>query len=474
MIVRLRTLWLAALLAALTVPAQAHFIWLSVEPGSDGKPEARVWFGEDPSPGAEHLAPKVAHTKVRAGAGDLATDVELKAVTGDGLGEWIGKLPNAHGSVQLEATCDYGTYGHGGTSTLVQYYAKALKPATSADLAAAARSKELPLDVVPELTPEGLKFTVLWQGKPSAKTPVSVLDLEGKDEELTTDDEGQVLHRNPGKGLISARAGQREDDKAGERNGKKYDSVSHFTTLTLRLPVDAQVASAPSATPAPAAEAAGEPAGDLLAKAREARAMWHDFPGFTGEVVLTIDEQGVPGRITVDEAGEVVLDVPNADADGLKWARRQLASLVSHRMPADAIGSGATVVPEGGDHPLGKLIKLEGESMGSVYRIDNNVVTEVNRDTPTGRFTISVMDVYWNPEHKYLPTAFNVSYWEQPSGKLKSSQSNLHRWERVGAFDLPTSLLEVEAVDGARHVRQIEIRNHQLTGEPAANASAGK
>src|SRR5690348_12817312 len=77
-IVRLRTLWLAALLAALTVPAQAHFIWLSVEPGSDGKPEARVWFGEDPSPGAEHLVPKVAHTKVRAGAGDAATDVELK------------------------------------------------------------------------------------------------------------------------------------------------------------------------------------------------------------------------------------------------------------------------------------------------------------------------------------------------------------------------------------------------------------
>jgi hypothetical protein len=148
-----------------------------------------------------------------------------------------------------------------------------------------------------------------------------------------------------------------------------------------------------------------------------------------------------------------------------------LASLVMHRLPGAPIGSGATLVTEAGDHPLGKLIKLEGESMGSVYRVDDNVVTEVNRDMATGRFTISVMDVYWNPEHKYLPSAFNVSYWEQPSGKLKSSQSNLHRWQRVGAFDLPTSLLEVEAADGGRHVRQIELRNHRLTGEPDSTAA---
>ncbi|MFO0898362.1 MAG: DUF3386 family protein [Pirellulales bacterium] len=470
MIVRLRTLWLAALLAALAVPAQAHFVWVSIEQGSNGRPEARVWFGEDPSPGAAHLVPKVAHTKLQSVGGDQASDVELEQVTGDGVGEWVGELPT-DGPLAIRAICDYGTYGHGGPLTLVQYYAKALKPATSAELAATARDEKLPLDIVPELTPEGLRFTVYWQGKPAAKTPVSVLDVEGEDEELTTDEQGQALHRNPGKGLISARVGQREADKAGERNGKQYESVSNFTTLTLRLPADAQVAAAP-AKAAASTDAAAAPADDLLAKAREARAVWNDFPGFTADVTLSIDGETSEGRLTVDEAGEVVLDLPSSE--GLKWARRQLASLVSHRMPGEPIGSGATLQAEAGDHPLGTLLKLKGESMGSVYRVDDNVVTEVNRDTPGGRFTISVMDVYWNQEHKYLPTVFNVSSWEQPSGKLKSSQTNQHRWQRVGAFDLPTSLLEVEAADGGRHVRQLELRNHRLTGEPESTAAAAR
>jgi hypothetical protein len=470
MIVRLRTLWLAALLTVLAVPAQAHFVWVSVEPGGDGRPEARVWFAEDPSPGAEHLVSKIGHTKLHCGSGAAAAEVELKPVTGDGTGELVGNLASAEGPIQLEAICDYGTFGHGGPLMLLQYYAKALQPRTSAELAASASSEKLPLDIVPELADDGLRFTVLWQGKPVPKAEVSVLDIDGEDETLTTDEQGQVLHGKPGKGLISARAGHIESDRSGERNGKKYESVRHYTTLTLRLPADAKVAAVPAATTTAAAVPA--PAGDLLAKAREARAVWNDFPGFTADVTLSIDGETTAGRLTVDEAGEVVLELPSSE--GLKWARRQLASLVSHRMPGEPIGSGATLMAEAGEHPLGTLIKLEGESMGSVYRVDDNVVTEVSRDMASGRFTISVLDVQWNAEHKYLPTAFNVSYWEQPSGKLKSSQTNLHRWQRVGAFDLPTSLLEVEAADGGRHVRRLELRNLRLTGEPESTAAAAR
>jgi hypothetical protein len=464
MIASARSLWLTAALAALAAPAEAHFVWVSVESGSGGRPEARVWFSEEPSPGAPHLVSKIAHTQLRRVDGAETSAVELSPVTADGAGELVGSLPSAENSIRLEAVCDYGTFSRGGPPILLQYYAKALRPRTSAHLAAIARSENLPLDVVPELTADGLRFTVLWQGKPAGQAEVVVLDLEGEDETLTTDDQGHALHRNPGRGLIAARVGRVEEDRSGERSGKRYQSVRHYATVTLRLPADAKAAAAPEPAAAPAA-ADAQPAGELLAQARAARAVWSEFPGFAADVTLSADGETSEGRLTVDEAGEVVLDLPSSE--GLKWARRQLGSLVSHRMPDGEIGSGASYVTESGQHPLGRLIRLEGESMGSVYRIRDNVVTEVNRDTAGGRFTISVLDVLWNAEHKYLPTAFNVSSWEAPSGRLKSSHTVLQRWQRVGAFDLPATVLEVESTEGTRHVRQLDFRNHRLL-DPAA------
>ena len=50
-------------LLAMTMRAEAHFIWLDQKAGDDGKARVLVYFGEAAEPGEKHLIGKIAHTK---------------------------------------------------------------------------------------------------------------------------------------------------------------------------------------------------------------------------------------------------------------------------------------------------------------------------------------------------------------------------------------------------------------------------
>ncbi len=61
-----------------------------------------------------------------------------------------------------------------------------------------------------------------------------------------------------------------------------------------------------------------------------------------------------------------------------------------------------------------------------------------------GHFTISVMENRLNKEKKFLPVSYVVNSWDGKAA-LTSSASYHHTWERVGAFDLPATILVVTA-----------------------------
>lgn len=233
------SLWtIAALsLTLLALPsfAQAHFVWLVVTGGN--APEARAYFSDSLEPESAQLIKKIVQTKgwARGVKGDAQPITFQETVMGEN--GWLAAKLSVAGAV--EAKCRYGVISKGGSSFLLNYYAKTLQAANADELAALGRSKELDLDVVPSLDDGALKCTVLWKGKPLADSELTATDPEGKSHTLKTGATGEASLPATAKGAYALRAKYVEAGAGGEENGQKFTETRHYSTLTLRLPLGA-------------------------------------------------------------------------------------------------------------------------------------------------------------------------------------------------------------------------------------------
>lgn len=427
--------------------ARAHFIWLDLQEASGDHRQVRLYFSEEPAPGAAHLVGKVAHTKawLRGAAGDTS-ELKLVAAPGEDLAALIGQCAQS-AAASLEATCDYGVYERGPRALLLQYYAKRLAGDWSKH-PELARADRLKLDIVPRISGSKLAVDVLYEGKPSADSEVVVIDPAGEHHELKTDSKGRAEIKVDA-GRWAVRAGHIEALKSGERDGKPYQETWHYSTLVLDVPREIA-----QATP-------DVSAAEALARARDGRAIWTDFPGFTAEVTLRAGGREASGKLSIDAEGNVSLDVPGSPL--CAWAQEQLHSLVEHRMPDGEISTGDVAYADDDvDHPLGRKINLGDPDLASAYRLKDDVIMEVNRSMGKIRFTISVLEIVRSAENKYLPRSFAMSFFDSASGELKGSLAYRNDWQRVGNFDLPKRILEIDAHKGGSTTKEISFSNCRL------------
>jgi uncharacterized GH25 family protein len=442
---------IAALACTLTLGlanAQAHFIWIDMAPAADGRPQARLYFSETPEPGEPHLIEKIAHTRAWARDAEGHT-ADLKVGKADSESALLPLAGEVAAAASLEAVCDYGVYQRGQAGLLLQYYAKRLSGEWARHADTLARADKLALDIVPRLEGERLAIEVLYQGQPAAASEVIVVDPAGELHELKTDAKGRVTADAASPGRYAVRAAHIESDKAGEREGKKYSQTWHYCTLL----VDVRP---------PAAAPAGEPtAAEALRRARQGRAVWDDFPGFTAVLHVTSGQERLTGKATIDASGTVELDMPPSPlAD---WVEEQLNSLVQHRMPTGEISEGKVeYADDDRAHPLGRLVNLGDASFRSAYRLKDDVIMEVNRSAGPQRFTISVLEIVRNAQGKYLPRAFTMNFFDAKTGALKTSLGYWNEWQQVGRFEVPKTILEVSAQPGGTATRQIVFADCQL------------
>jgi uncharacterized GH25 family protein len=226
---------LTVALLLLAAPVRAHFLWIVPDEPADGKPATHIIFSDDLNPGAADLLKKVAKTEAYARNLDLkTTDLKLtedKNVLRVGVKE--------KGQV-LGAVCKYGVFQKGNDEpALIYYYAKSyagedLKKPPPDNLMKP--WDKLALEIVP-LVEEKKTVQVLWQGKPLAGAEV-VLLVPGDDKPVQgmTDKDGLYKVVNPkANGVYGIRALYTEKT-AGEYDGKKYNLIRHYATLTF--PVD--------------------------------------------------------------------------------------------------------------------------------------------------------------------------------------------------------------------------------------------
>ena len=151
------------------------------------------------------------------------------------------------------------------------------------------------------------------------------------------------------------------------------------------------------------------------------------------------------GTVEVSPKGKVKVEAADATPEAIKWASHELSQTVSHRLDSSAPAeTPCAFVDDNPDDPLGRAIRVLDDDSHSSYRIRDRQIRVVNRRMGEGHFTISVMENRLTKEKKFLPVSYVVNYWDGKEA-LTGSVSYHHTWERVGAFDLPATLLVVMA-----------------------------
>jgi uncharacterized GH25 family protein len=461
----------ACVLLVLVGSARAHFIWLVPEPD---KGTVQMIFSDTLEPDANVPIKKIAATKLFARVGAKGETVKVKMDEAKDFFRVSFEKPQDE-TAMIAGVCQVGVVSKGKAEPfLLFYYPKLVLRLGSAKESPAwlfDGSSQLPLEIVGSRDKKGMA-RVLWKGKPAAGVGVE-LTVPGvaKAVERKTDADGTFELAKPEKnGVFGIRATFIEA-KAGELDGKKYKEIRHHATATFEAKVkkDAeQTAFVEAGDTKPAEDPA---ATKLLAEARAARAVWKDFGGFTADVTVNHNGDVHKGTVEVNAQGKVALKLDGfkqvlalAGEDLQTWARREVGSLVAHRLPgAESLKTPCAFLdPKDQHHPLGRAVRVLNDELHSSYRIRDRQIIEVNRTTKYVRFTITVLENVVNQEKQYLAASYVVDNWDPKTGQLVSSIAEHGTWQRVGTIDLPTSLLIVTTTSKDRDSRLLTLSNLQL------------
>ena len=241
----------------------------------------------------------------------------------------------------------------------------------------------------------------------------------------------------------------------------KMKTFSRFSVDCLRISCFLIASMAICAGAQQEPKRAGRSAAERMRRAHDARAQWDEFSGFTADLVVFAGTERARGKLVVNAAGEV--DVQMRGDGSFSWVSEDLQSLVDHRLPGDQQEYDVSFE----DDPataLGRLIRFNDDRMHSVYRIRQDVITEVHRTMGQRVLLISVIDTKRNHSKKHLPQTYSVNWTDAETGKLLSSEVVHNDWVRVQELDLPSRVLKViHSEDGSREVRNLRLSNHQVT-----------
>ncbi len=197
----------------------------------------------------------------------------------------------------------------------------------------------------------------------------------------------------------------------------------------------------------------------LLADARLARSNMQNFPGFTADLIVTIQNKEYKGTVQVDAKGKVVIgDMENPQAG---WAKRILASAVSHRLQNPQTMKTPCAFADNDDkHPLGRLVNVLNDELHSSYRIRDEQIMVVNRVQDGTRFSITVQANQKTEDGKFLPSTYSVHYWAK-DGSLEKAEAHTQTWNRFNGLDLPHTI-RVVTVTKDTDVRELSLENVKL------------
>jgi hypothetical protein len=443
-------------LLSLATQARAHFLFIRIEPPAEAGRSAEVFFSEQAEAGDPKFVAKIAHTKlwVQTRSGEFRELTVRQAV--DRL---RAALPSDR-SVVVVGECQYGVLARPNqTPFLLRYYPKAVA-GNPDELNRLTPRREIPFEIQPvfekdkEKSAGGrVRLVALRDGKPIPNATFTAVDSSLSEQTIKAGPDGTAIWSPPAPGRYSVYT-RETIKKLGRLGDQKYDEIREFATLALTWPVEQH-----DADPEAAAR---------FKEAIAHRAEWRNFPGFSAELTGHLDGRPFTGKVTVQKDGSVELQTDDPAAK--PWLQDQLDSLVMHRLAQPAGDSTDAHQPrlrfaaEADDHPLGRLLAVEGDAMGSSYRIKDGQITVVNRRIGKQNMTITVLDSDKNPEGRFLPHSYVVNYWDAATGKLNRVETFQERSVRLGSWDLPVMRSVLTASDAGLSFKIVEFSKSALLG----------
>jgi hypothetical protein len=440
----------AVLPALLSIPAEAHFLFVRILPPAEGGRAAEVYFSELAEAGDSRFVDKIAHTQLWLQSTPGKFDPLKVLKVQDRLRAW---LPYS-GSVVVVGECRYGVLARPNqTSFLLRHFPKAIA-GNPDELNKMQPHGKLPLEMTATIDDDGLHFVVLRQGKPVPHAELVTVDAELSNVKLTADKKGRAKWKPPVPGAYSVYTSLRSKE-AGKADNKPYEEIRDFATISFTWPLERKDAD-------PGAVA-------LFEEALEARAMWKDFPGFRAAIAGNLDGRRFEGTVTIDAKGKVEFSDsdPSAEESTAPWVQDQLESIVLHRLAAPAREEPRPkpvlrFADARNDHPLGRLLIFDGGRFASSYRVKDKQIFVVNRHVGKENMTITVLDNDRNKEGLFLPRSYTVQYWEAATGDLKRTDTVQECWQRIDKWDLPAGCTATQATATGLSVRSFTLTKHEL------------
>jgi hypothetical protein len=424
--------------------AQAHYLFIHIGPPAEAGRAAEVYFSEQAEAGDPRFIEKIAHTQLWLQQ-TPGTFQPLKVQKGED--RLRAPLPVA-GSLSVVGICEYGVLGKPKAPFLLRHFPKAVA-GEPAEINRLQPCDKVPLEIVPTVEAEQIRFLVLREGKPVPGAVLITVASDLSNEKLTTGADGRAAWKPPRPGKYSVYTSEVKK-VAGKFRDKAYDEIRDFATLAFRWPL------APKGADAAAVA--------LFEEAIAARASWKNFPGFKAQIKGKIDGRPFSGSVTISSKGAVELAIDDEVVDG--WVQGQLESIVMHRAAREGSSKAEKPVLRFADfeedHPLGRLLIFEGGSFASSYRVKDRQLRVVNRHLGKQYMTITVLDNEQTREGQFLPRSYTVQYWDAATGALQRTEAVTESWARLTSWDLPLHHTVTTASGNGLSVRSFTLSKHEL------------
>ena len=335
-------------------PAAAHFVWVDMV-NVDGKPAARVMFGEAAGPGEPHLLSKIAQTRNVGPIGRWFVDrpeIDRSGRREDTAAYWAS-LPPTLWPWKPPVTMAF-TRGHRaacGCSITPNAWPRAPPHCRSQ------QSVENGDRANGERRTTRRHGTFGWQT--GCQAELIAVDEDGQASELKLDADARAVVELPKSGRLALRAKHAVDRRVGRNRRPEI-----WPNLVLRHARAAGLEKVAGRADSRRSTGPGtQGTGDLAAR----------LSRFTTDLPCAATTAALDARAKIDPQAWSML---SGDRSPLHdWAEQQLQSLVQHRMPDGEVAEGnVTFVAEPVAHPLGRLIDLGDAERQSRYRLKTTLL----------------------------------------------------------------------------------------------------
>ena len=214
--------------------AQAHYPWIKIDQKQGKHGTVLFYFEHGAKPGdGAYLDPFIERgTFWLTTAGGESKEIELADTKEEKL-RWLQTELEQASPRCIDLYTKWGVYRYGQTDTLLHYYARSIDARDAGDVAKLAESKNLKLQLQPQLQGGELTVRVTWDGEPLAKQQINFRSPTVA-KNFTTDDSGVAIMPINRAGNYALRTKLLKKE-GGEFLDKEYAEVHHHSTLTMHI-----------------------------------------------------------------------------------------------------------------------------------------------------------------------------------------------------------------------------------------------